>query len=632
MDTVEHLLVDIDQSVRKAAGDEEMVFATLYTYDQQLEESLSGEIGAMNETLSKLSEMRGAYEAKIGESQGQLQRMSTAAHNSEQNATSYQAGTVKTSKQFDSLSSSVRMLSKILRGAAVTPNGVLVTPEAPDSEGQPARIFAAIRKLLAANRVIQPHFADVFSAFAPQLPSSPAHVRGRNHSSASQVPASHARRVRVTPKLLARTISALDAIQARLSLQKAQSLTELQSQQQALASQASAAQAQESEQQGIMAESEEVLAELAFSITFTEAVVGLDRRFLAQVHRSVKAKAEMVETIRAARNAQLKTITGITDLLSGKYTVDAAFSLLETSSQSQTSYPQRDLLLEIETALRHKQDTHGILVRIKAMLDNSSAVVHPAGVKAIVKEFGCVLTSLDLDQARADDARQKCEAQKLHSAQEQEELKENLAVMSSVQEHTKAALWAARSNMKRIVAKRQALKGSAKVFSHTVSQAMSTLAAQSNDRKTMIAAIEKAGDVVEQSLGEKSAAIALLDQLHKELSAQEQWEAHYREEQSAFHASFLDYVGDYLQVLRERRGHYEHSLSALELYVSEVQGDAAAGAQALGTSGELASERKELCESIKRFYERHHQRHLKLADSVRSLLPRVSELLDDGTA
>ena len=50
------------------------------------------------------------------------------------------AGTTQTRGKFENLEENVKMLMALLKNAGVTPQGKLVTPEAPDANGEPARV------------------------------------------------------------------------------------------------------------------------------------------------------------------------------------------------------------------------------------------------------------------------------------------------------------------------------------------------------------------------------------------------------------------------------------------------------------------------------------------------------------
>lgn len=607
--SVAHLLLDIDQSVRTAQGDAEMVFASLFAYDHQLEQSLAREMSSMNATLAKLASVRSSYLASVAASKEQIQRLGASAHSSEQNASLLQVATAKTGGQLQSLMSSTSSLLRVLKTADVTPEGVLVLPGAPANLNAPAKVYGALRELLAAHGALRPHFSDVFAAFEQRKLAAAA---------------------RMTPALLKRVQLTLAAAEARLDSQRQRSLLDLAAQQQGLAAETTAVQAKEAQQQGMQAETEHAIEELSYNVAFTEAVWKMDKDLRAKVDDSMKSKADMVERIRLSRQSQLNTLKDLVELLNVNRADDeegaapGSLSFLEVKSKKE--YPKDNLLFEIETALHHKADTHGILVRIKGMLAEAAAVDATSAV-SVVKELGSVLQTLDNDQARATAAKQRCEEQKSHTVREEQDLHANLALMTSVQKHTQAAMEAARSNIKRIAEKAQALQTSAKTLSHVVSHAMKMLRGHSNDRATIMAAVERAGGVFRQSQADQRPAIALLGRMHKELEVQEGWERTYREQESSLNAAFLEYVRNYMEMLQERRGHYERSLSALELYSSEVEGDVAAQSGALRTSGELEGESQDLCDGILKFYDSFHQRRLKLIDTIKDLLPRMPELV-----
>merc|ERR1719262_909608 len=90
---VRHLVLDIEESIRKAGEDAEMVFATLYTYDGQLENSLKREMGTLNQTLVKLLKMQEMYSADLNKTHTQLEHLGATAQGSQVMASKYQAGT-----------------------------------------------------------------------------------------------------------------------------------------------------------------------------------------------------------------------------------------------------------------------------------------------------------------------------------------------------------------------------------------------------------------------------------------------------------------------------------------------------------------------------------------------------------
>jgi len=609
---LQHLLVDIDESVRKTGGDTEVVFATLYTYDQQLKDSLEREIKSANTTVDKLVAMRGGFYNEIHKSQMQLKNLETGAVKAARNATRLQAGVSKVGARFDHLKDSVKMLVGLLQNAAVTPDGGLATPEAPDSSGQPTTVYGFIRRLLLANMALKPKFKDVFLAWVPE---------GRATLKKKAV----SEHIHMTPQLLGRTVAALKTIETQVGSQKAQSLVQLVSKQQNLAQLSSSAQINGAQRYGLMAETEQEADELSLSITFMEAVLRLDRDLYSRLQSSMKSKAVVVEEVRKSRKTQLKILKDLMDLLGGKYSVhdQKAKSATPSFLQVQQSPPAAPHMLQndIENALHNGQDTHGILLRIKSILDQVEPT-DTTSVQTVVTKMGGVLRELDGEQMRAAEVKQHCQSEKLHHGEQEHSLKANLVVMNSAQEHVKGAIRAAKNSLKRINAKEEALKGLASDFTHTVTQGMTTLADQSNDRVTIAAAVQKAGELVGQSV----AATALLNQMHQEMMHQEEQERSYRKEEAAFRDIFAAYVKNFLQLLRESRNHYDASVAALELYVSEVSGDASAQADVLASSAELGKQSRELCDSILRFYEQRSRRRQDLTSSLKEALPRMTEL------
>lgn len=624
---VERLLLDIDESGKKAGSDAELAYATLYTYDHQVEASLVQEMDMVGKELSKLQAMRSNYQRRLKRADDELGQLSKTAPAPEERSSEYAAGTVRSSKDFDGVMLSVQALADFLQRGTVA--AATVAGQRPQLQGSQQLVNACrkVRALLAAHQALRPQFPEVFAAFLPV-------VLVQRQSTAAQKQHTGAQKVRLTRRLRERTAATLRALLGRLRRKRSAALLQLR-----------AGEASSHARQGIEAEEEQRVEELAFSETFTEAVLRIDREFHGKVEESIKAKAELVEAIRNARQNQHKNLRAVIDLLQGRYSVDdsagpsaaaatppgagaatlAGASLLQVAAAEASS-----LKWEIEAAIRKKEDTHGILLRVKAMLEES-APIEADSVHTVMAELGSALRDAEGGQSKAELAKQKCESQDFHAGREEQGLRANLALMAAVHNHTKAAIRAAKYNLRGIMAKTKALEVSTEDFSQMVSKATAMLEDQSRDRRTIVAAVGKAREIVVVSRAPSGAAAgALLEEVIKDLRAQEVGERAYRSAEATFRGSFLTYARSYLQLLRERRGHYETSLSALELYAEEVENDKAVQAESLGTGTQLRKESGELCADILRFYERHKQRRLELSKALRVVLPEVPVVLGES--
>jgi len=326
---VKHLVLDIEESVRKAGEDAEMVFATLYTYDGQLESSLKREINTLNQTLSKLLEMQATYSADLNATREKLQHLGATAQGSQALASKYQVGTSQTRGKFDSLQDNVKMLIALLKSAGVTPQGKLVTPETPDARGEPARVFAAIRRLLGANLPLRKTHPNVYAAFLATPTMGPD---GRKSPPV----------VHMTQNLLHQTVDALSAVRQHLSSMKSEALLQFDSLHRRFEKEAVYAGANAEAQQGVEAENEQKAQELTFSVKFTNAVLKIDHQFHNTVLAHVKSNADLVYAIRDSRQAQLKILRDLTGILGAEGAIGAeqpAASFLQLASKPSSSKP-----------------------------------------------------------------------------------------------------------------------------------------------------------------------------------------------------------------------------------------------------------------------------------------------------
>jgi hypothetical protein len=371
-----------------------------------------------------------------------------------------------------------------------------------------------------------------------------------------------------------------------------------------------------------------------FSIKFTTSVLKIDQKFLESVSSHVKSNADLIYAARDLRQAQLKILRDLTGILSAEGAIASGpLSFLQTSSQAQlgTSEAQKvgALQSEIESTIHNNGDTHAILMRIQAQLDESEPI-DANSVRSTMVEMQNVLRSVEDDQAKFDEAKRGCESQKFHATEEEQGLKANLALMSAARDHATKAIKAAQTNVKGIEKKDQALKKSSKDFSHISAQAIKSLESQSHDRQTIMMAVKKAAEVVGPTLPAGVSTVELMQSLLSDLQAQEAKEHIYRTQQDAFRNEFLHYVQDYGQLLGERRRHYESTLGVLELHVSELASDLLAQQQTLTTGTELRTQSDGLCESVLKFYDKHTRQRSELSKTLRAILPNMPTVLSSG--
>merc|ERR1740121_1855361 len=114
---------------------------------------------------------------------------------------------------------------------------MLLSDGDPGSIGNsPAHVVNMVRQLLAADRIIEPQYPDVFEAFSP-LPKANLALIAKITAGGSRAKEPKIDDVRLSLETLGRTVATLKTIQARLGEQKAQILLQLESQQQELSSQ-----------------------------------------------------------------------------------------------------------------------------------------------------------------------------------------------------------------------------------------------------------------------------------------------------------------------------------------------------------------------------------------------------------
>merc|ERR1719305_1694418 len=352
------------------------------------------------------------------------------------------------------------------------------------------------------------------------------------------------------------------------------------------------------------------------------------------VSEHVKSNADLIYGIRDLRQAQLKILRDLTGILGAEGAIaSGALSFLAVASKSSHEHKEANsqesesgLQREIETTIQNGGDTHAILMRVQAQLDESQPI-DASSVRSTMVEMQNALQSVENDQSKFEEAKRGCESQKFHANEEEQGLKANLALMSAARDHAEKAIKAAETNVRGIEKKDQALQKSSTDFTRISVQALKSLEGQSHDRKTIMMAVKKAAEVVGPTLPAGVSTVELMQSLLQDLQAQEAKENLYRSQQDLFRTEFLHYVQDYGQLLGERRRHYESTLGVLELHVSELASDLLAQQQTLETGAELRRQSDGLCESVLKFYDKHTKQRSELSKTLRGILPNMPTVL-----
>jgi len=629
---VVRLLIDIDESVHKSGEDAEVVFAGLYTLDKQLETILSYETQAMSKTMTQLKGYEKKCASEVKEMKVKLQHVEALVQESSKKAGHLKAGEEAADGKFHRVVDTVQMLISVLQAAAITPNGALATPEKPDSNGEPARVFSAIRRLLKGNPSFRSQFPDVYQYF---LTTSLMQLKGRSHSKAH----AHTVRAPMTASLLSHTVAALQAVREKLVSQRSEVIQHLEGQERKFTKASTSALASADARQGVQGLKEQKMEDVLFSITFTQAVIKMDQALSLKLQIDLKKKAELLQAIRASRQSQLSTLKDLIDLLDGKYSAPGQLEgkLLKSAyaffqARSHVNHPHQkvsSLQTEIMAALHNKKDTHAVLLKIHEALADTTPI-DPENVQDVVEQLKHVAQAVDSQQSKAEDAKRKCEGEMFHAHEGEHQLLVSQALMDQARNHTKQAIEGAKKSLQDVAGKASQLERVAQDFMHTSTHGTKTLEDQSHDRKTILAALKKASEIAEQSLTKVPAAASLLRQMLMEVEVQDKNERAYLEQQVSFKSSFERYVTEYAQLLKERKSHYQGAISALELYSNEIITDASMEQNAVVAGQEVQKEGLELCKSILVFYDHHSKRRVELSKAVKQILPEIPEILAMG--
>jgi len=593
---LQRLLTDVDESVRKSSEDVEVVFSSLETEDQHLEASLSKEIAALNKTHVKLMALHSKVQSKANASATELSRLDASMHASTKAAGKYNGKLTRSTAEQEKVLKSVHQLMAIIRDA-----------EAARQKEVPSESLGDMRHLLQQHGDLRPHFSDVFVIFQPR--------EGVQVTMQQALP----------QPMFGRAVSLLQEIGGRVQRKRRGSFLQVQSRQQSLAAQTSQLGAKADAIRSARVDGERKSEELAFSTAFAEAAMNADEEFLEKVQGHIKAKAEFVQAVRDARRKQIATLTDLGDLLKGQFDAPAP-SFLQTSKPKKQGVV--NLQTEIESTLRNHGDTHAILMRIKAQLDQNTPI-DANSVSNVVKKMGTALHSIDKEQAAGEEARQRCEGQHGKDRQSEQRLKGSIKLMTASENHTSLAIQATNKNMESIEAKSHALNDTVSTFQRLSSQAERTFGSKTHDRETILAAVQKAKLLAPKAVAkdQTQATVAFFSQLVALFVFEDAKEKAYKAQHASMKQDLLEYTQLYEQLLADRRVHYGATLSSLNEYAAELAEDKRARAGNLGEDGELQAEGQDLCDTILNFFKRHEERRMSASNALRAALPKLPEIL-----
>jgi hypothetical protein len=609
------LFTDIAESVRKASQDTELVFAQVYGFDKQLEVSLMHEKTMLNSTKSSLSRLRKQSMIEKSQSTLELSRLEAALRGSAATDAHFQASESHADATFDGFQNTIAQTLASLRHAkaAKADSNVVI------SKDLVAKVRHSLRS--ASYRTgkgkLQKEFRDVYAAFET------------NRSPES-----------LTRKLLGRTMKLLQELATSSTQRRTKLLVQLEGRRQRLTARTTDASTKADAARRKLSEEVQHTSELSFSVGFSSAAGHIDDNFLTKVRDQMTRKTDLVLQLRAARSGQLTTLKELSDLVSRNEekqigASSTSLSFLQRSPPSSTRRPAPTLdfsalQTEIEAAIRQKNDTHAILMRMKAALNPSPPTED--SVNNVVAAIGTAMRSVDTVQTSAEDATRACTAQRFAVDDDQRRLRSTLSLAAASENHTMAAIRATRHDLDGIASKAQALNHSATGLAEVSSQLRKVLNKQRRDRSTIHAALRKAKELAGQSLDPVTAppAMALLGRLVEQYHAEDSGERAYEAQQLALEREDAAFTRDYNQLLTERKLHYQSSLSALELYASEIVGDANTKQAALANGAQLQDAGQDLCDSIMTFYKKHTARREHLSGVLREVLPKIPDVLSKG--
>lgn len=634
MDKVQHLLYDVQETVRKNALDASVIDAAYNTFHEQLAASLENEVKALSHTRGALEDAQKVQMTHVADADKELDHLKNAVSGSTEIAGNYEQGGGRVGKKFAQVVRSVEALIALLKVAVVTPDGTLITQEEPDEHGTSSSVIGAVKKILTAHRKLTSD--KLYFAF----------VNSTN--------------VQMTPELLADTVKTLEAIKGELKGKQTDVLTQYEERRQRYLADATLTSAGARKKEGLVAESHRHSEEVQYAVDFTKAVLEKDNAMLVSLGKYGDGERKIRADLATLKSRQAATLQNVIDVISGKYKnfgkddgessePAPAFSaqgashmqwlwekhadndktmpsFLQVGQQSSSPGSLVSIRSEIEKALKDKQDTHGILLHIQQMLGEGTPDAD--NVRHILTNLQSLMKEVETFRPQMATTKEKCQEQLYRLSEAQAAVDSSKSLMASARGHLKETRNAAQSNLAGVGRKLQALSDLLAQAKQVEDQTAKMYKNEAKDRETILLALAKAEKVARENLPvEETAGVTLLAQLESEFKEITALEKVHRQSQKDLYDTFDSYIRDYKQLLQDRSMHYDTTLAELQLNYNELDADTEASTDELQTTNELQSMDANYCSKVVSVYDAQKHRQEVLLREMRKVLPKIPDLL-----
>jgi len=613
---LKHLVQDVQASAEAHDEDEVMLALKRSTEEflDQLRSSVEKEMEALKKKEKKLDGDMKMYQIKALAAEEKGKKSHHAAEGSQESATTFAKSTDKVDHKFHGIKLSVKALLALLENAIVTRNGILITPESPDNNGQPSKVFHTIHRLLVAHPSASKRSTELAQAF-------------KDTSN------------KMTQHIVNETIAALSVIFQQVKESESMALN--QSDAKRVAYESTFVKSTQSQvlASGEQAEAERGKQEVAFSLFMTQAVLRQDREFnkalLAHVTTSDDASDELRKTLKQQQGIfQMLSLVLDTQnkgsstpkAASGKAPSSSSFLQMQ-ATETVHSRPIQSLTAlqsEITLAIQKKQNTHELLRKLTSALHSSLDTQHHLNqVEDLSVTLHNIMVALQNQEDRTAEVKRLCVEKVLKAKGEVALLHSSILLMEESKKYLKKSIKGASHGLIGLDAKGKQLQTWLDKFTKLHQEVAKVQHGHWDDNKTVMLALEKAVHVANALPSEHADITIFLQKLIKSFSQQEDAEHKFLDSEAQFVMAFHQYVKDYQVLLWNRQKHYQDSLTQLRLLYEDAVGSEAWNDEALQNAQALETDAEQLCSKLLAF-ESHEERTRK---AIKEKLTALTSLL-----
>jgi len=571
---LKHLVTDVQASAELHHKDEahHKILHAIDTFILDLDKDLKEEIQRLESKETVLKKKVTGFITKENEIKKEALDSYDKVHGYRNDAESFTQTKKTMDHRFHTITRRVMTLISFLENAVITRQGILITPEAPDENGQPSEVFKSIHSLLESHPEHMTHSPQLLQVF-------------------------ESTKQRLTQNDVNNAINGLSKILSMLETKEDETINQTDAQR--IQSEAALAQSTRKLQMaaGEEAEVSRHYQEMKFTLFMIDAMKKQDTNFSTHVEKIISDLKQYGRFLQNSWQEQKQIFRELMGPLGGQPT--SFLQIQETNTATKPLLSVTQLQGQIQQAIAKKQNTHALLMKLTATINAGAGVQkHLTLVEDLSSTLHDIIFALEQEENQTSTVKRLCKEEDLRAGAEVDTIHDAIQLMSTSKAKVHQSMSAATKSLEGLDARAKELQSALDNFSSLHEQYGKIQTNQWEENKTILLALEKAVQVANSLPRNEQGIARSLQKLETSFLEEQEAEHKLLDAQGNFLASYRQWVKDYEILLWNRQKHYTDSFAQLELlYVDAVGGEAWNGL-ALQNAQALQNDTKQLCSKV----------------------------------